>query len=85
MQIIKEYSKYAKKCVIRTNSYSSSLSYFNELIEIAKNDFPELIDDNIEIVQYGGERIKRIFGIEFYPTNYVPSSYNEIQNLEYKL
>lgn len=87
MNVIKEYCEYANVCVIRTENYGSSMKYFRYLVGVAKQDFPYLDEENIEIKHYAGERYKKTFGIEFkVPNGYsVPSDYQLIQNLEYTL
>ena len=56
--------------VIRTDLYDSGLQYFLDLLEIAKQDFPDLeLDKNdVKALQFGGDRIKGLRGLEFeYP------------------
>jgi hypothetical protein len=50
----------------------------------ARKDFPELADGDIEIKQYGGERYKRTFGIEFIAPRDrpIPDTYQPIAQLE---
>lgn len=81
MRIIKEFCPASNRGVIRTNTYGSQLSMFLELAAIAKQDFPYLTEDNIEIVHYGGERYAKTFGIEF-PAHGVPDDYQIISQLE---
>ncbi len=86
MKIIREYSTYAKICVIRTNIYGSQLSHFMNLFNEAKKDFPDLKPEEVDIKQFGGRRYKRTFGIEFdRPEESVPETYNRIENLEHTL
>lgn len=87
MQIIKEVCTIDKnqKCVIRNNTYGSSLELLNSLFQKAKEDFPKLEENEVNVVQYGGQRYKGTFGIEFDAPDKVPDSYQNIQNLEYKI
>jgi len=84
MQIIKEYCKYANRAVIRSNSYGSGLSKFEELFEIARKDFPFLKISDVDVVHFAGERYAKTFGIEFNVLSAsVPSDYIQISQLEY--
>lgn len=88
--IIKEYCKQSNTVVIRRDDYAHSLKAINELIAIALSDFPTIdIDrdwEEIKIVQYGGKRYKRTFGIEFIsPTAIATLEYKRIGVLEYKM
>lgn len=51
--------------VVRTQCYGSSFKFISSLVEEAKKDFPDLVDDQIIIQKYRGDRIKGIYGIEF--------------------
>jgi hypothetical protein len=74
MQIIKRYvnskDKKSRRMIIRTDCYGSYFSHIKMLVGIAQEDFI-MLDDEIEIVHYGGDRIRGIFGIEF---NVTPES-----------
>lgn len=83
MMIIKEYCEEAKKCVIRTNTYSHNFEIITKLVNIAKNDFPSLTDNSIEIVQFAGQSYARTYGIEFNTTCYYPEGYRPINQLEF--
>lgn len=82
MEIIREYSEAAKTCVLRTNTYKSSLSYFLDLFKEAESDFPFLRPEDITIKLYSGSRYKHTFGIEFGMGSRVPESYTRITSLE---
>jgi hypothetical protein len=82
MKIIKEFCKAADVCVIRTDSYAHNLEHILNLCSEASRDFPELEPDMIQVVQYGGDRYARTFGIEFHPGKQPPASYTEIDKLE---
>lgn len=83
MEIIRQYSIESKRCVIRTNTYKSDLSYFMNLFEEARKDFPDLKLDEVKVEHYGGDRHKGIFGIEFdRPEEIVPETYVRMEKLE---
>jgi hypothetical protein len=52
-------------CVIRTNYYGMSVAKVKVLAEAAKESFPAIKDEDIKIVQYGGDYYAGTFGIEF--------------------
>ena len=79
MIIIKENQKGTKRLCIRTNSYANSLKHFNMLYDEAKKDFPSLETKDIEIMHYGGMRIKYTYGIEFAAIGDIPDSYKQTQ------
>ncbi len=91
MEIIKEVRPAKKgqglsaRCVVRTRSYVSTLSYFDRLWESAVADFPSLERDRVEVKHYGGKSIRGTFGIEFEPPDKVPNSYREISEVEFVL
>lgn len=60
-------SERTPRCVVRSRNYGSSLAKFLDFAAEARKDYPQLSDDDIEIVHYGGDRIARTFGIEFVP------------------
>jgi TRAP-type mannitol/chloroaromatic compound transport system substrate-binding protein len=72
------------RCVVRTNCYGSSLSMFKQLADVAKEAYPELKDEDIKIVQFGGQAYKRTFGIEFTPIDgkTILDGWMEIRELE---
>ena len=78
-KVIKEHSD--NRCCIRTDCYGNSLSFIKKLIDIAKEDYPSLKDEDIKIEKYGGTRIKGTFGIEF-NVKKVNDDYRLINNLE---
>jgi len=80
MNVIKETCN--DRCVIRTKTYANNLQHFIELFEEAKKDFPQLEPGSVEIVQYGGQDIKRMFGIEFNIKGEKPTTYRKIPYLE---
>lgn len=82
MVLIKEWCKKAKTCVISTKTYASGLDHFLMLFEEAKKDFGFLKPHDITIKQYGGDRRKGFFGIEFGMGSAVPESYDRIGSLE---
>ncbi len=82
--INKEYG--CTKIIIRSNCYCSLFSYFEELKAELDKDFPDNTLDP-EIVQYGGIRYKRTFGIEVTLSikDIIPKEYGEISKPEYTL
>lgn len=86
--IHKEYQRLDNniRVAIYTDNYGASLKKFNDLYEIARGDFPKLEYKDIEVVVYGGDRIKYHFGIEFNLeiTRKMPEDYLECQ-LEFTL
>ena len=88
--IIKEYCQDNDTVVLRRNDYQHTLAAIQELVEEAKTDFPFEDGDEgkISIIQYGGERYKRTWGIEFLnPLIMTPPQgvYRRIVRLEYRL
>lgn len=85
MDFIKEYCPEAKRCIIRTKIYAKSFEYLRILVEIAKNDFPNLDDSEIDICHYGRNTgYQGTFGIEFYRiarSSKNGSEYKEIEAL----
>lgn len=73
-----------RQCVIREKNYDSSLGKFMRLFNLAQTDFPTLIIEQIRVVQFGGEHIKRQWGIEFTapPQADIPKSYTLVSYLE---
>lgn len=73
--IIKEYCRLAQegsnRFILRLPHYGHSLSHILGLFKEAQEDFKAVIDPHgldiaqIQVVQYGGERYKRTYGIEF--------------------
>lgn len=51
-------------CILMTG-YGSPFSKFVGLVAEARKDFPNLKDEDIEVVQFGGSHHKRFWGIEF--------------------
>lgn len=73
--------------VIRFRHYGSSMQELLAASAEAKRDFPGLKDEEIRVVQYGGERFARTFGIEFElpPDTGLPVAYTQIKELELTL
>ena len=76
MDIIKERA--GERLIVRTNSYGHGLEFIEALVAEAMKDFPQLKRSDITVEKYGGDRIKRIWGVEFdlpqqtaMPLNYV--------------
>lgn len=69
-------------CIIRSNCYGSQYNYIKQLVAEACRDFPDLDDDDFQIVQFGGQRYARTFGIQFTTSELPPESYEVISRLE---
>ncbi|MBI2121034.1 MAG: hypothetical protein HYT94_05420 [Parcubacteria group bacterium] len=87
MDVIKEHrqeteEQRAARCVVRTNCYGSQLSFFLELFEEAKKDFPTLTPEDVRVIHFGGQFYSGTFGIEFTPPETVPAIYQTIRELE---
>jgi hypothetical protein len=54
-------------CVVRSNCYGCSVSTINQFAAVAKQTYPDLKDEDIRVVQFGGESYARTYGIEFKP------------------
>jgi len=50
---------------VRGDLYDRSLTFFLMLFREAQKDFPHLTSEDIDCVEYGGDRIKGTRGIEF--------------------
>ena len=85
MKVIKEFCR--KIVVLRTNTSAKGLNHFDKLFAQAKKDFPTLERSDVRVVQFGGDRYKRTFGIEFdLPEGAkIPKGYSELKELEYTL
>lgn len=85
MDIIREHCK--QRCIVRTDTYASTLGHLEMLFAEARNDFPGLVQDRVEIVHYGGRSYARTYGLEFdvEPTQRIPDSYKAVQEVELKL
>jgi len=53
------------RCAIGTSCYAKSLAFINQLVAIAKADYPTLTDDKIDIMVYGVDRRRKMYAIEF--------------------
>ena len=77
----KEYHRVINsKCRVQlyTERYGSTLDKIDDLVAVAQFDYPTLKRSDIEIVCFGGDRIKGIYGLEFFaPTGSIPASYQE--------
>jgi hypothetical protein len=51
--------------VLRGTHYGGSITAINKWVAIAKETYPELSDDSIRVVQFGGDSYRGTFGIEF--------------------
>lgn len=80
MNFVKERS--VGRCIIRWG-YSGSLDVILAAVEEAKKDFPWLTTADIEVVKYGGESIRRHFGIEFnvHDLELIPNEYYPLRQI----
>ena len=79
MQITKQRCMYSGTHVITTNCYAHYWAFFNRLADIAKKDFPGINLDKAEIVCYGGDCHRHMWGFEFK----VPISRSAFMHPEY--
>ncbi len=91
IKIIKEYvvnKEYGTiHFTVRTTLYDESVQYWLDLVEIAKQDFPDLNLDKVNTIVYGGDCQKGTRGVEFtlnIPVE-IPKGYEKRSRLEYKL
>ena len=82
MDIIKEHCPTSGHCVIRTNTYGASVAKMQQLFAVAKQDFPELTEEETRVVQFAGRYYARTYGIEFKVGADIPDGYQEIAQLE---
>jgi len=68
--------------VVRLNHYGSQLTYFLDLFAVAQEDFAGLTPQDVQVVHYGGLRIKGYFGLEFQSEQAPPSEYEQVAQLE---
>lgn len=85
MNLIKERS--VGRCIVRWRSYTSSLDVILEAVEEAKKDFPWLTPEHIEVIKYGGDSIKRTWGIEFnvHDLESIPNDYTPLHQIHLTL
>ena len=69
------------RCSIYEMIYGDNLERLNRLANIAKEDFPFLEERDIDVVLFGGTRIKGIFGIGF-DLDFIPNGYELVSELE---
>ncbi len=83
MNFIREYATEPSIAIVRTNCYGSSFEFISSMVSELKKDFPELKDEDIKIIQYGGERYSRTFGAEAkVAKSEVPESYSKQKCVE---
>jgi len=89
IRIIKEYNNLKDNTIIftvRTELYDDSAQYWLDLVEIARQDFPDLKFDDVKTFIYGGQVYKKTRGIEFVfdiPLEAIPDGYVDGIRLEY--
>ncbi len=88
MRIIKEYNIGERNIIVivRSDTYASSYKHISNLVTVAKNNF-NILDEDIEVVKYGGERYKRTYGIEFTVDleTEIPVDFVHVSQVEYTL
>lgn len=65
MEVRKYFSEYSNIAMIKTDTYQHSLVYILRLFEIAKQDYPELQEKDVNIKVYNDDRWGKQTGIEF--------------------
>lgn len=75
------------RCIVRWNSYTGSLNVILAAFEEAKKDFPWLTPEHTEVIKYGGDRIRRTFGIEFnvHDLESIPNDYTPLHQIHLTL
>lgn len=75
------------RCVVRADTYNGTFAHVERLVAAAREDFPELESDRIEVVKFGGQHYKRTVGIEFdiQDGQAVPPTYQPISSMEFIL
>lgn len=85
MEIYKEYKENGENaaCVIRTNTYASSVQHFLNLLEEAQKDFPNVTASDLEVHHFAGRSYRRTFGVFFrVKMSEVPKAYRKIKEIE---
>lgn len=85
-KLFRESLKGSAVCIqIHDSHYGHSLEHILEMVKELKTDFPSILDKDIQVQQYGGQRIKGITFIEvFLPKETVmPKGYERVSELEY--
>ncbi len=84
--IVKEDCPSLKRCVVRVEWYGGTWDVFQDLVGEARKDFPELQDNQIVVVKFGGTAYKQTYGIEFQVNvDNTPEGYREVHRLEITL
>jgi len=68
MRFLKEYTEAPRghrRFRIYTDCYGSSLAFLETLLDELQKSFPKVSAEDVEVVKYGGERIRHIYGLEF--------------------
>jgi hypothetical protein len=52
-------------CVVRTKASGCTIASLDRLLTIARRDFPQLQDEDVRVVHFGGQSRKGTWGIEF--------------------
>jgi hypothetical protein len=51
--------------VIRSMSYGCTIASLAQMVESARQDFPDLKDEEVRVVHFGGDSFRGTWGIEF--------------------
>ena len=75
----KKYYRKTRKCIISDDKYGRSLSKIMEMFREAQSDFPELKEEDVEVIDIVGPTDGRLIGIRFdvKKGKKVPSSYEK--------
>jgi hypothetical protein len=82
---IREFVEKPNICIVRAQTYAHSFAHIAGMVQAAKEDFPALKDDDIQVVFYGGDHYRGTMGIEFTPAGDVPATYQVISQVELTL
>lgn len=66
------------RCIIKSDRYLHNFAFVKQLVAIAQSDFPELKDEDIDVVKFNGDHWKHLMGIEFSPPREPDSSYQVV-------
>lgn len=74
---------YNNRFILREDNYDDRLDKFNALFELARQDFPHLSPNFVDVKHYGGDSHKRQWGIEFamHDKFGVPAGYTQINEV----
>ncbi len=76
-----QYSK-GVLIVLRFDHYGHTMKMLQEIYAEAEKDFAGLRPENVEVIQYGGDRISGYWGLEFQWLGDVPPTYEHTDIIE---